>query len=543
MAAINEVIDLSIEDGIAVVTSNHAPVNALSAIVRDGLTAAFDKAIGDTSVKAIVLTCAGRTFFAGADISEFGKPPKGASLHALFDVIEASPKPVVAAIHGTSLGGGFETALVCHYRVAVPSAKVGLPEVKLGLLAGAGGTQRLPRIVGAAKALEMVTSGLPVGGKAALAAGLVDELAPEAELRATAIAFARKVLAEKRPLKKVRDLTVAGATPELFAEFRAKNAKAFRGFEAPEASIKCIEAAARLPFDEGKKFEREEFVKLVSGVQSQAQRYMFFAERQAAKIDGLPEGTATRPVKRVGIIGAGTMGGGIAMNFLNKGIPVTIVETQAAALDRGQTTIRKNYENTAAKGRMTQDDVETRMAALSPSLDLASLADCDLIIEAVFENMAVKKEIFAKLDKICKPGAILASNTSYLDVDEIASATSASAGRGRHAFLQPRQRDEAAGGGARREDRARRAGHRHGHRQDHRQGGGGLGRVPRLHRQPHAGAAPGAGDGVDPGRRDALGRGPRGLRLRLADGPVPDVRPGGAGYRLVEGDEQGRDDP
>ena len=321
MAAINEVIDLSIEDGIAVVTSNHAPVNALSAIVRDGLTAAFDKAIGDTSVKAIVLTCAGRTFFAGADISEFGKPPKGASLHALFDVIEASPKPVVAAIHGTSLGGGFETALVCHYRVAVPSAKVGLPEVKLGLLAGAGGTQRLPRIVGAAKALEMVTSGLPVGGKAALAAGLVDELAPEAELRATAIAFARKVLAEKRPLKKVRDLTVAGATPELFAEFRAKNAKAFRGFEAPEASIKCIEAAARLPFDEGKKFEREEFVKLVSGVQSQAQRYMFFAERQAAKIDGLPEGTATRPVKKVGVIGAGTMGGGIAMNFAEQGHP------------------------------------------------------------------------------------------------------------------------------------------------------------------------------------------------------------------------------
>jgi 3-hydroxyacyl-CoA dehydrogenase len=425
MAAINEVIDLSIEDGIAVVTSNHAPVNALSAIVRDGLTAAFDKAIADDAVKAIVLTCAGRTFFAGADISEFGKPPKGASLHALFDVIEGSTKPVVAAIHGTSLGGGFETALVCHYRVAVPSARVGLPEVKLGLLAGAGGTQRLPRIVGAAKALEMVTSGLPVGGKAALAMGLVDELVSEGgDLRAAGIAFARKVLAEKRPLKKVRDLTVAGATPELFAEFRAKNAKTFRGFEAPEASIKCIEAAARLPFDEGKKFERDQFVKLVGGVQSQAQRYMFFAERQAAKIDGLPEGTATRPVKKVGLIGAGTMGGGIAMNFLNKGIPVVIVETQQAALDRGQATIRKNYENTAAKGRMTQADVEARMTALSPSLSLGALADADLVIEAVFENMAIKKEIFVKLDKICKPGAILATNTSYLNVDEIASATS-----------------------------------------------------------------------------------------------------------------------
>ena len=335
MAAINEVVDLSVEDGVGVVTLNSPPVNALSAKVRDGLTAAFDKVLADDAAKAVVLICEGRTFIAGADISEFGKPPKGASLHALFDKMEAATKPLVAAIHGTSLGGGFETALVCHYRVAVPSARVGLPEVKLGLLAGAGGTQRLPRIVGAAKALEMVTGGAPVGGKAALAMGLVDELAPEGELRATAIAFARKVLAEKRPLKKVRDLTVAGATPELFAEFRAKNAKAFRGFEAPEASIKCIEAAARLPFDEGKKFEREEFMKLVSGVQSQAQRYMFFAERQAAKIDGLPEGTATRPVKKVGIIGAGTMGGGIAMNFLNEGIPVTIVETQQAALDRG----------------------------------------------------------------------------------------------------------------------------------------------------------------------------------------------------------------
>jgi 3-hydroxyacyl-CoA dehydrogenase len=424
MASINEVVDLSVEDGVGVVSLNSPPVNALSAKVRDGLTAAFDKVLADDAAKAVVLICEGRTFIAGADISEFGKPPKGASLHALFDKMEAATKPLVAAIHGTSLGGGFETALVCHYRVAVPSARVGLPEVKLGLLAGAGGTQRLPRIVGAAKALEMVTGGAPVGGKAALAMGLVDELAPEGELRATAIAFARKLLAEKRPLKKVRDLQVAGATPELFAEFRAKNAKAFRGFEAPEASIKCIEAAANLPFDEGKKFEREEFMKLVVGVQSQAQRYMFFAERQAAKIDGLPEGTATRPVKKVGMIGAGTMGGGIAMNFLNRGIPVTIVETQQAALDRGQATIRKNYENTAAKGRMTQDDVEKRMAALSPTLDLSALADCDLIIEAVFENMAIKKELFAKLDAIAKPGAILASNTSYLNVDEIASATS-----------------------------------------------------------------------------------------------------------------------
>ncbi len=425
MASINPVIDLSVEDGIAVITSNHPPVNALSAIVRDGLTAAFENAIGDAAVKAIVLTCAGRTFFAGADISEFGKPPKGASLHALFDTMENSPKPIVAAIHGTSLGGGFETALVCHYRVAVPSAKVGLPEVKLGLLPGAGGTQRLPRIVGAAKALDMMTSGAPAGAKQGVEMGLIDELVPEGvDLRAAGVAYARRLLDEKRPLRKIRVQSVAGGSPELFADFRKRNAKAFRGFEAPEAIIKCVEAAATLPFDEGMAAERRLFKGLVEGVQSQAQRYMFFAERAAAKIDGLPEGTATRPVRSVGIIGAGTMGGGIAMNFLNKGIPVTIVETQAAALERGTGVIRRNYENTAAKGRMTQADVDKRMAALSPTLDLGALADVDLVIEAVFENMAIKKELFGKLDKLARPGAILASNTSYLNVDEIAAATS-----------------------------------------------------------------------------------------------------------------------
>ena len=424
MAAINPVVDLSLEDGIAVITSNHPPVNALSAIVRDGLAAAFDQAFADAAVKAIVLTCAGRTFFAGADISEFGKPPKGASLHALFDRIEAADKPVVAAIHGTSLGGGFETALVCHYRIALPSAKVGLPEVKLGLLPGAGGTQRLPRIVGAARALEMMTSGAPVGGRQALEMGLLDELVAEgAELRAAGVAFARRVLAEQRPLRRIRTQAVAGATPELFADFRKKNAKAFRGFDAPEAIIQCVEAAASLPFDEGQAAERRLFKGLVEGVQSQAQRYMFFSERAAAKIDGLPEGTAARPVKKVGIIGAGTMGGGIAMNFLNRGIAVTIVETAQAALDRGTATIRKNYDNSAAKGRMSAADVDRRMGLLAPTLDLATLADCDLIIEAVFENMAVKKELFARLGTIARPGAVLATNTSYLDVNEIAAAT------------------------------------------------------------------------------------------------------------------------
>ncbi len=424
MAAINAVIDLSIDDGIAVITSNHPPVNALSAIVRDGLAAAFDQALADAGVKAIVLTCAGRTFFAGADISEFGKPHQGAPLHAVFERIEAAAKPVVAAIHGTSLGGGFETALVCHYRIALASAKVGLPEVKLGLLPGAGGTQRLPRIVGAAKALEMMTGGAPVGGKAALAMGLVDELVDDrADLRAAGIAFARRVLAEKRALRRISEQPVAGGTPELFAQFRASHAKAFRGFDAPEAIIQCVEAAATLPFAEGMAAERRLFMGLLQGVQSQAQRYMFFAERQAAKIDGLPERTQPRPVETVGIIGAGTMGGGIAMNFLNRGIAVTIVETQAATLERGVATIKKNYDNSAAKGRMSAAEVDKRMALLSPTLDLAALAQADLVIEAVFEDMAVKKDLFAKLDAICRPGAVLASNTSYLNVDEIAAAT------------------------------------------------------------------------------------------------------------------------
>jgi 3-hydroxyacyl-CoA dehydrogenase len=335
---------------------------------------------------------------------------------------------VIAAIHGTALGGGLEVALTCHYRLAVPSAKCGLPEVNLGLLPGAGGTQRLPRIVGAAKALEMMTTGQHVGAKACLAMGLVDELAEEGTLRETAIAFARKVIAENRPLKRVRDLEdkvqADRKNPALFAEFRKANARKFRGFMAPESNIKCIEAAVNLPFDEGIAVERKLFVELMTGSQSAAQRYVFFAERQAAKIPDVGDDIAPLPVKKVGVIGAGTMGGGISMNFLSAGFAVTMVETQQAALDRGIATIRKNYENTAKKGRLTQDDVETRMGLLTGSLALEDLADCDLIIEAIFENMDIKKDVFGRLDKIAKAGAILASNTSYLDVNEIAAATS-----------------------------------------------------------------------------------------------------------------------
>ncbi|ENZ81373.1 3-hydroxyacyl-CoA dehydrogenase, short chain enoyl-CoA hydratase [Caulobacter vibrioides OR37] len=428
MAVINAVTDLSVEGDIGVVTLNSPPVNALSAVVREGLKGAFEGAIADPAVKAIVLICDGKTFIAGADITEFGKAMTGPNLQDVQAIIENSPKPVVAAIHGTALGGGLEVALVANYRVAVPSAKAGLPEVNIGLLPGAGGTQRLPRIVGVEKALEMVTSGQHVPAKAALAMGLFDELVEEGNLRAGAITFARKVLAEGRPLKKVRDLNdkveAARGKPEIFADFRKANAKKFRGFMAPENNIKCIEAAVNLPFDEGLQEERKLFMELMSGSQSAAQRYVFFAERQAAKIPDVPDDTPTIPIKKVGVIGAGTMGGGIAMNFLNAGIPVTIIEAKPENLERGVGIIRKNYENTAKKGRLTQDDVEKRMGLLTPSMEMEALADCDLIIEAVFELMEIKKEVFTKLDKIAKPGAILATNTSYLDVNEIAAVTS-----------------------------------------------------------------------------------------------------------------------
>ena len=428
MTAINSVTDLTIEDGIAVVTLDSPPVNALSVAVRDGIYQGVAQALDNDAVQAVVLICAGKTFIAGADIAEFDKPRSGLTLPEVQQKIEDAGKPVIAAIHGTALGGGLEVALVCHYRVAVPSAKCGLPEVNIGLLPGAGGTQRLPRIVGPEKALDMVTSGVHVGAKDALAMGLVDELVPEGSLRAGAIAFARKVVAEGRPLSKVRDMNgkveAARGNPELFAAFRRANARKFRGFQAPEANIRCIEAAVNLPFDEGLAFERQLFEELVQGEQSAAQRYYFFASRKAWNVPDVPADTPTIPVNTVGIIGAGTMGGGIAMNFLNAGIPVTIVETKQEALDRGLATIRRNYENTASKGRISMDDVEKRMAQLKGSLALEDLAQCDLVIEAIFENMDVKKDVFGKLDRIVSQGAILASNTSALDLNEIASATS-----------------------------------------------------------------------------------------------------------------------
>ncbi len=409
-------------DDVLVIISNNPPVNALGAAVRQGLEAAIKDGVADASITAMVIRCDGRTFFAGADITEFGKPMVEPGLPTVVDMIEASSKPVVAAIHGTALGGGCEVTLGCHYRVAVPSAKIGTPEVKLGLLPGAGGTQRIPRIAGVKLALEMTAKGDPISAKRALDAGLIDKIVGEDSLEADAIAFAREIAA-KRPLPRASEKT-AQADPDAVAAFKKENARRFRNFDAPAANIACVEKAADgSSFAEGVAFEREQFMALMMGVQSAAQRHIFFAERQAAKIDDVPADTKLREIKRVGVIGAGTMGGGIAMNFLSAGIPVTIVEMQQDALDRGTGVVRKNYEATAAKGRMKPEQVEQAMGALKPTLDFADLAECDLIIEAVYETMEVKKDIFTRLDAIAKPGAILASNTSYLNIDEIAACT------------------------------------------------------------------------------------------------------------------------
>ena len=548
MTAINAVADLSVEGDIAVLTLNSPPVNALSAGVRDGIAAGIGQSLADPAVKAVVLICEGRTFIAGADITEFGGAQKGASLLEVQDAIENATKPVIAAIHGTALGGGLEVALTCHYRVAVPSARCGLPEVNLGLLPGAGGTQRLPRIVGAQRAMEMMTSGQHVPAKACLEMGLVDDLVEEGKLRDGALAFAKKVLAEGRPLKRVRDLNdkmeADRAHPEIFEAFRKANARKFRGFLAPEYNIRCIEAAVNQPFDEGLKTERQLFGVLMSGSQSAAQRYSFFAERQAAKIPDVPDDTAQIPVNTVGIIGAGTMGGGIAMNFANVGIPVTLVEAQADNLDRGLKVIRANYERTASRGGITPAQVEERMALIKGSLSMDDLKDADLIIEAVFERMDLKKDIFKRLDAIAKPGAVLATNTSGLNIDEIASVTGRpEAVIGLHFFspanvmrlLEVVRADHTSDTVistsmqiSRRKDRQDRRPRRC---------------LPRVRRQPHPGPAPARGPEADPGRRHALGRRPGAVRLWLPNGPVRDERPGRPGRGLDQGELARRDHP
>lgn len=426
MVAITSMVSYEVLDNTAVLSINNPPVNALSQGVRQGLLEGMAQATSDEAATAIVIHCEGRTFIAGADITEFASGPAEPGLHEVLIAMEASAKPVVAAIHGTALGGGLETALCCHYRVSDAGAKFGLPEVNLGLLPGAGGTQRLPRLVGAQKALEMMTSGKPVGAEEALALGLADEVC-SGDLRSAAIAFAQRKAAGNSSHPKVRDrnekMLEAREQPELFTAFREKIARKTRGYLAPEYNIRCIEAAVNLPFDEGMQIESKLFSELMSGPQSAAQQYFFFAERQAAKIPGIDRDLAERPIHKVGIIGAGTMGGGIAMNMANVGIPVTLIEIKQESLDRGLAVIRKNYENTAKKGRISAADVETCCGLITGSLDMGDLADCDLVIEAVFENMKVKQSIFRDLDSITKPEAILASNTSALDLNEIASVT------------------------------------------------------------------------------------------------------------------------
>ena len=391
MSTINDVTKLEIKDNIAILTLNSPPVNALSAPVREGLDKGIRQAINDNRVDAIILICTGRTFIAGADISEFGKEPKGPSLFEVQDELENSPKPIIAAIHGTALGGGLEVALTCHYRIAVPSAKCGLPEVSLGLLPGAGGTQRLPRLVGVEQALKMVTSGIHLSADKCLKSGLIDKLANEGQLMDDSILFAKEILSENKPLRKVRDINekveAARGNEKLFNDFRKSIARKTRGFLAPEYNIQCIEAAVNQSFDEGIKIEKNLFLKLITGNQSAAQRYFFFSQRQVAKIPDIPKETEKKEIKEIGIIGAGTMGGGIAMNFANAGLPVTIIEQSQERLDKGIGIIRKNYENTASKGRITIQDVEHRMSLISGDVSMEALSNKDMIIEAVFENM------------------------------------------------------------------------------------------------------------------------------------------------------------
>lgn len=420
-----EVVRFDKVGGIGVVTIDNPPVNALSQAVRAGILTNIKLAEADADVAAIVVACAGRTFIAGADITEFGKPPLDPSLPAVLGQIVACTKIVVAALHGTALGGGFEVALACHYRCAVPTAKVGLPEVTLGILPGAGGTQRLPRLIGPEAALDMIVSGKPIGAVQAARLGAIDHLVETGDLLAGAVAYAEQLVARGAKPRRVDDINIEKSSiPEnFFAEYRKKVVKEKRGFFAPPKCIDAVEAAVNLPIDAGLAYERELFMQCVATTESKAQRHVFFAERQAANIPDIPKDTPIRPLKKVGVVGAGTMGGGIAMNFANIGVPVTIIEMKQEALDRGLGVIAANYQATVQKGRLSPEEAEKRIGLIKGSLDDADLGDADLVIEAVFENLDVKKQVFARLDAVCKPGAILASNTSTLDVDDIARAT------------------------------------------------------------------------------------------------------------------------
>lgn len=416
-------VSVTTDGGVAVVSIDNPPVNALSFHVREPLMQALVSLRDDPSVDAIVIACAGRTFVAGADITEFGKPVQQPDLRAIVAVLETIAKPTVAAIHGTALGGGLELALGCHFRVADVGAKLGLPEVKLGLLPGGGGTVRLPRLVGAVKALRMIVSGSPIGADEAHAAGLVDAVF-EGDLTTHAVNFAREIARKGGPFTPVRDRNDGLGETDLvsFDAEAADLARKARGLEAPTACAQAVRNATTLPFEEALAAERVLFLKLVGGDQSRAQRHLFFAEREAAKIPG--KDLSRRKIARVGVIGAGTMGGGIAMAFANGGYPVTMLETSGEALERGLATIDRNYAVSVARGSLSEEAKRQRLDLFKGTTDYGDLADCDLIVEAVFEEMTVKKDVFGRLDAVAKSGAILATNTSYLDVNEIAAATS-----------------------------------------------------------------------------------------------------------------------
>ena len=416
---------LTVDADVAVIRMDKPPINGLGAALRSGIAAALDLANADAAVKAIVLIGTPRAFSGGADVTEFGTPMslREPNLRVLISLLENNAKPVIAAIGGVCLGGGLELALGAHYRVALPDASLGLPEVKLGLLPGAGGTQRLPRLVGLEAAMNIIVYGNPVPAARFKGTPLIDQII-EGDLLAGATAFARQVVAEGRPLKRVRDLKVHHPQADAFVQF-ARNtvAAGAKNFPAP---LKCVEEVAhsvKKPFDEGLRLEREAFVLLMATPESRALRHVFAAERAAAKIPGLAEDTPTRSINQVGVIGAGTMGGGITMNFVNVGIAVTLLETTQPALDKGVATIRRNYENSMKKGKLTATQVEQRMALITPTLAYAGLRDADLVIEAVFEQMDIKQQVFSTLDEVCKPGAILASNTSALNLDAIAAFT------------------------------------------------------------------------------------------------------------------------
>jgi 3-hydroxyacyl-CoA dehydrogenase len=419
-------VSMQRDGSVAVIVVDNPPVNALKHEVRAGLLENFTRAAEDKSVDAIVVTGAGRTFIAGADINEFGKPMKSPGLSEVIAAIEKIQKPTIAAMHGTPLGGGLEVTLGCNFRVASAETRLGLPEIKLGIIPGAGGTQLLPRLVGVEKGLAMILSGDPISAKDALATGLIDEII-EGDLVRGAVAFARKVVTEKRALKHVRDFDEKIASfkmnPEKFNEAAASVSKKSRGLEAPAAAIEAVRAAVTLPVDQGLKRERELFMKLIVGDQSKAQRYIFFAEREAAKIPDLPAGTKPRAIARAAVIGAGTMGGGISMSFANAGIPVSVIETSEEALKRGFDTITKNYKTSVQRGGLKQEDMDKRVSLLKGTTSMDAVKDADIVIEAVFEEMNIKKEVFGALDKLARSGAVLATNTSYLNVNDIAHIT------------------------------------------------------------------------------------------------------------------------